>query len=82
MYAPWIRNIFVVTNGQEPNWLKTDHPNVKVIPHSEIFLKKSDLPTFNSMAIEVHLHKIPGLRIVFPFLSWAPMGMSFPIDAN
>ena len=80
MYAPWIRNIFVVTNGQQPNWLKTDHPNVKVIPHSEIFQKKSDLPTFNSMAIEVHLHKIPGLRNVFSIRSRVEEG--FQVDAN
>jgi len=25
MYAPWIRNIFIVTNGQIPNWLNLSH---------------------------------------------------------
>ena len=62
MYAPWIRNIFIVTNGQKPSWVKIDHPKISVISHSEIFEDETDLPTFNSMAIEVHLHKIPGLR--------------------
>ena len=65
MYAPWIRNIFIVTNGQKPSWVNIDHPRISIITHSEIFEDKSDLPTFNSMAIEVHLHKIPGLRNIF-----------------
>ena len=25
MYAPWIRDIFIVTNGQIPNWLNISH---------------------------------------------------------
>ena len=62
MYAPWIRNIFIVTNGQKPSWAKLDHPKIFIVSHAEIFQKETDLPTFNSMAIEVHLHKIAGLR--------------------
>ena len=62
MYAPWIRNIFIVTNGQKPSWAKLDHPKIFIVSHADIFQKETDLPTFNSMAIEVHLHKIAGLR--------------------
>ena len=62
MYAPWIRNIFIVTNGQKPSWAKLDHPKIFIVSHADIFKKETDLPTFNSMAIEVHLHKIAGLR--------------------
>ena len=65
MYAPWIRNIYIVTNGQKPSWAKLDHPNVFVVSHKEIFQQETDLPTFNSMAIEVHLHQIAGLRNMF-----------------
>ena len=65
MYAPWIRNIYIVTNGQKPSWAKLDHPNVFVVSHKEIFQQETDLPTFNSMAIEVHLHQIAGLRRMF-----------------
>ena len=25
MYAPWIRKIFIVTNGQKPFWLNLDN---------------------------------------------------------
>ena len=62
MFAPWIRKIFIVTNGQIPYWLKLENQRVDVIPHSEIFTRQSDLPTFSSRAIESHLHRIPGLR--------------------
>ena len=43
-----------------PVWLNTDHPNVRVVTHKEIFDPKH-LPTFSSPAIEINLHKIPGL---------------------
>ena len=65
MFAPWIRKIFIVTNGQIPKWLKLENQTVQVIAHSEMFTEQSDLPTFSSVAIETHLHRIPGLRNVF-----------------
>jgi len=40
-----------------------------VITHSEIFRKKSDLPSFNSNAIEVALHRIPGLSRRFLYFN-------------
>jgi len=58
-YASWVNNIFLVTDGQRPNWLQTNG-KVKVIDHKEIIDKKY-LPTFNSNAIELNVHKIPGL---------------------
>ena len=60
-FAPWIRRIWVVTNGQVPSWLNTSSPRVRVVTHAEIFANTSDLPTFNSNAIEANLHRIPGL---------------------
>ena len=62
MYAPWIRKIWIVTNGQKPTWLNQGNAHIEVVPHDKIFPKKEDLPTFNSRAIESHLHQIPGLR--------------------
>ena len=32
-YAPWIRNIYIVTNGQIPSWLKVDHPRLTIVSH-------------------------------------------------
>lgn len=63
-YAPWINNIYIVTNGQVPKWLNTDHPKIKIITHDQI-MPKSELPTFNSMAIEANLAHIPNLSEKF-----------------
>lgn len=68
-HAPWVRNIFVVTNGQIPSWLNLDNPRLKLVTHEELFLNKSHLPTFSSPAIEAHLHRIPGLSPKFIYLN-------------
>lgn len=31
--APWIRNVYIVTNGQVPIWLDTGNSRVKVVTH-------------------------------------------------
>lgn len=68
-YAPWIRHIYLVTNGQVPAWLDTDQARVSVITHADIFPNPSDLPTFSSPAIEAHLHRIPGLSRRFVYFN-------------
>jgi len=45
-FAPWVRNIYIVTNGQVPAWLNVNHPRIKIIKHEDIFPNKEDLPTF------------------------------------
>lgn len=59
-YAPWIRKIFIVTDDQAPEWLDTSHPKIQIVDHTEI-LPPECLPCFNSVVIEHHLHRIPGL---------------------
>lgn len=59
-YAPWVRKIFIVTNGQIPSWLSVDHHKIQLVRHSEI-IDERYLPTFNSHVIESCLHKITGL---------------------
>lgn len=59
-YAPWIRKIFIVTDGQTPHWLDTSNPRVRIVDHSEIMPPQS-LPCFNSCLIEHFLCNIPGL---------------------
>lgn len=59
-YAPWIRKIFIVTDNQIPEWLETSHPKIQIVDHTEI-LPAECLPCFNSVVIEHHLHRIPGL---------------------
>jgi hypothetical protein len=68
-YAPWVRNIFLVTAGQVPSWMNTDFPGIRVVDHREIFSDPSALPTFNSHAIETQLHHIPELSEHFLYLN-------------
>ena len=68
-YVPWIRKIFIVTNGQIPNWLDLHHPRIKLVTHQDIFTNKSHLPTFSSPAIESHIHRIPGLSKKFIYMN-------------
>ncbi|XP_041636939.1 N-acetylglucosamine-1-phosphotransferase subunits alpha/beta isoform X2 [Cheilinus undulatus] len=68
-HAPWVRHIFIVTNGQIPSWLNLDNPRVTVVTHKDIFQNHSHLPTFSSPAIETHIHRIPGLSQKFIYLN-------------
>ncbi|XP_060770275.1 N-acetylglucosamine-1-phosphotransferase subunits alpha/beta isoform X2 [Neoarius graeffei] len=68
-HAPWVRHVFIVTNGQIPSWLNLDNPRVTVVTHEEIFQNQSHLPTFSSPAIETHIHRIPGLSQKFIYLN-------------
>ncbi|MFD3804004.1 stealth family protein [Streptomyces sp. NPDC058611] len=68
-YAPWIRQIFLVTAGQAPGWLNTEYPGLRVVDHREIFSDPTALPTFNSHAIESQLHHIPDLSEHFLYLN-------------
>ncbi|KAI1285369.1 N-acetylglucosamine-1-phosphotransferase subunits alpha/beta [Halotydeus destructor] len=33
-FAPWVRRVYLVTNGQIPVWLDTRNPRVKIITHN------------------------------------------------
>lgn len=68
-YAPWVRRIYLVTNGQIPHWLNLDHPRLTIITHQDIFPNTSHLPTYSSPAIESHIHRIPGLSEHFLYLN-------------
>jgi hypothetical protein len=59
-YAPWIRKIFVVTDGQKPDWLDLRHEKVTIVDIREIIPSEA-LPCYNSALIEHFLYKIPGL---------------------
>ncbi len=61
---PWINKIYIVTNGQVPEWLDITNPKIKIINHSEI-MPLDVLPTFNSRAIEFSVANIPGLSEYF-----------------
>lgn len=69
MFAPFIRNIYLVTNGQVPMWLDTSNPRLKIVPHSAIYRNPDHLPTFNSSSIETQLHHIEGLAEHFLYFN-------------
>ena len=60
LFAPWIRNIVVVTDSPRPDWL-AEHPRVTVLTSAEFFTDSTVLPTYNSHAVESQLHQIRGL---------------------
>ena len=68
-YAPWIRHVYIVTNGQVPAWLNVREPRMSLVTHEMLFPERTHLPTFNSHAIEVHLHRVPGLSRRFLYLN-------------
>jgi len=39
-YAPWVRHIYIVTNGQVPRWLDINHPRLSIVTHADIFQNK------------------------------------------
>lgn len=64
----FVRNIYFVTWGHVPEWLNTNHPQLKIINHAD-FIPKEYLPTYNSVAIELNFHRIPGLGKKFIYFN-------------
>ena len=95
LFAPWIRNIFVVTDSPVPSWLDK-HPRVTIVRSEDFFPDLSVLPTHNSHAIESQLHHIVGLsehflysnddmffgRPVSPDMFFSPGGLTKFIEAT
>lgn len=67
-YAPWVRRIFVVTNGQCPSWLNLSNPKVVLVKHSD-YIPSKYLPTFNSRCIELNLGRITDLSEHFVYFN-------------
>ena len=68
-FAPWTGNIHIVTNGQAPKWLNRQDRRIRLVFHETVFPDPSCLPTFNSCAIELNLHRIPGLSRRFLYMN-------------
>lgn len=63
-YAPWIRNIYIVTDNQVPKWLDTSNPKIHIINQNDI-LPSNCQPCYNSTVIEHFICDIPGLSEYF-----------------
>ena len=67
-FAPWVRKIHFVTNGQKPQWLDVANPKLNLVSHKD-FIPQEFLPTYNSVVIERYLHRIPGLAEKFVYFN-------------
>lgn len=67
-YAPWVRKIHLITDGQLPDWINLDCPKLNWVKHSDI-LPSSILPIFNCNPFEVNLHRIPELADHFVYFN-------------
>ncbi len=67
-FAPWVRTVHFVTWGHLPDWLDTEHPKLHIVRHAD-FMPAECLPTFNSNALEINLHRIKGLSEHFVYFN-------------
>lgn len=68
MYAPWVHKVYLITNGKFPDWINKNNPKLELVKHED-YMPKDCLPTFNSCAIELHMHKIKGLSEHFVYFN-------------
>ena len=76
-YAPFLRHVYIVTDAQVPDivrranqWPSDLANRLKLVDHRDIFVGHEDyLPTFNCLAIEALMHRIPGLAERFVYLN-------------
>lgn len=67
-FAPWVRKIHFITNGQYPAWLNLNHPKLHFVRHED-YIDRDYLPLFNSHSIENNLHRIQGLSEKFVYFN-------------
>lgn len=67
-FAPWVNRVFLITDGQKPAFINEDCDKLVIIDHKD-YIDSKYLPLFNSSAIEVGLHRIPGLSEKFIYFN-------------
>lgn len=67
-YAPWVHKVFLVTDGQVPEWLNREYPRLVCVDHRD-YIPAEYLPTFSANPIELNLHRIAGLSEQFVFFN-------------
>jgi len=67
--CPWFNKIYLITKGYHPEWLNINSPKIELVTEDELFIDKSHLPTFSSVAIEMNLSNIKGLSNQFVYLN-------------
>jgi len=59
-FMPWVNRIFLVTWGHFPEFLKAEHPKLRLVKHSD-YIPEKYLPNYNSNPIEMNYHRIEDL---------------------
>lgn len=67
-YANWVHKIYFVTWGHVPDWLDLTNPKLVIVNHKD-YMPKEGLPTYNSSALEINLHRIKGLNERFVYFN-------------
>lgn len=67
-FTPWVRTVHFVTCGHVPEWLNLSCPKLHHVRHSD-YIPAEYLPTFSANAIEMNIHRIPGLSEHFVFFN-------------
>ncbi|MDE5575095.1 MAG: Stealth CR1 domain-containing protein [Bacteroidales bacterium] len=76
-FAPWLRKIFILTDGQTPNiqeFIDKNFPNrttqIEIVDHKDTFCGYEHLlPVFNSRSIETSVWRIPDLSEHYLYLN-------------
>ncbi len=67
-FTPWVNKIHFVTWGHIPEFLNLNNPKLNIVKHTD-FIPAEYLPTFSSHAIELNIHRIPGLSEKFVYFN-------------
>jgi len=67
-FAPWVNQIHFVTCGQKPEWLNVEHPKLHLVDHKD-YIPHQWLPTYNSVTLEMNLHRIKELSEQFVYFN-------------
>lgn len=67
-FAPWVSTVHFVTCGHVPAFLNLNAPRLHHVRHTD-FMPPEALPTFSSHALEMNLHRIPGLAEHFIYFN-------------
>ncbi len=65
---PWVRKVFLITEGHAPSWLNLEYPKLVHVKHID-YIPKQYLPTFSSHPIELNLHRIGELSDRFIYFN-------------
>ncbi len=65
---PWVRKVFLITEGHVPSWLNKKCPKLVHVKHSD-YIPENDLPTFSSHPIELNLQRIADLSEQFIYFN-------------